>query len=282
MFTSDQLNYRDIILKELQFNLYTRNGNFSKALLNQKYIEGIARAIFEHAKLSLEPRFCVKAGHISNSDFVPESVGAHTNLVMAIALHAIDHIYLTENVHIPYSTKDIAYAIMAHDLPENVTGDTPDNSERDEAKKRREEEAYFEHYKSFQHVTSFTQFEKSYAILHSMEEKDTTLGRILYLADKLSAIISTLCYDKKKVYHIAFPEDSGLSKQCVRNMKLCEYPIQDEERIGYLLSELWTIDYLRDRKMYQYDETGFFTAILVITTLFVRGKWYKWREMDYR
>ena len=39
--------------------------------------------------------------------------------------------------------------------------------------------------------------------------------------------------------------------------------------------------YLQMRKLVQYDDTGFFTALIVMYTLQIHNYWYSWREADY-
>ena len=50
----------------------------------------------------------------------------------------------------------------------------------------------------------------------------------------------------------------------------------------YKASEMWTIDHLKIRELIRLDDDGFFTALIVMYTLMVNGKWYSWREKDYR
>lgn len=60
-------------------------------------------------------------------------------------------------------------------------------------------------------------------------------------------------------------------------MKMCER-VTD---YAYKASEMWTIDYLKIRKIVDLDTSFFFTAIVVMATLLVNKKWYDWREKDY-
>jgi hypothetical protein len=45
---------------------------------------------------------------------------------------------------------------------------------------------------------------------------------------------------------------------------------------------MWAIDYFKMRELEQYDDTGYFTALIVAYTLAVNGHWYIWRDHDYR
>ena len=60
-------------------------------------------------------------------------------------------------------------------------------------------------------------------------------------------------------------------------MRICERLDGNYRRA----SEMWTIDYLKLRRRIQFDDSGFFTSILVMYTLMVNKTWYNWRERDY-
>ena len=44
---------------------------------------------------------------------------------------------------------------------------------------------------------------------------------------------------------------------------------------------MWAVDFFKMRKFNELDGSGFFTAIIVMYTLIVKGHWYTWREKDY-
>lgn len=53
-------------------------------------------------------------------------------------------------------------------------------------------------------------------------------------------------------------------------------------RRKFFASEMWAIDYFKERGIINYDETGYFTSLVVMVTLMMNnGKWYQWREQDY-
>ena len=110
-----------------------------------------------------------------------------------------------------------------------------------------------------------------------MQEKSSPEGRTLYTADKVSAIIMMLCYDKLGLYPGVRPSDKSIAKVDRTEVGFCKK--QSNGKI--LLSELWTVDFLYGREIVQYDDTGYFLAILVMATLLIHGKWYDWREAQY-
>ena len=60
-------------------------------------------------------------------------------------------------------------------------------------------------------------------------------------------------------------------------MFICDYC----ENGYYKASEMWANDYFMTRKIWQHDIFGFATALLIMITLIINGKWYKWREQEY-
>ena len=73
-----------------------------------------------------------------------ESDGGHTNLMSAIVDRALvyrygTHLRFTED---GYTYREIMEAVRRHDLPENETGDIPDDGARDEVAKSESDTAY--------------------------------------------------------------------------------------------------------------------------------------------
>lgn len=279
-----------IIRQELNFNVSPSLYCYKDELFDPMYYESVARRILEVAKSSTVLRCCATNGRLTEDQFAAESVAAHTNLALALADYAIDSPSYSKESHSRYSHREITEAIRLHDLPENEVGDIPDNENLDLTKKSLQESEYYTKFFSYypEHHQSFTQNVK--AILNEMEKKSTNLGCTIYLADKLSAVIMALYYDSIYLYPYAKAQDESLSQRGRDAIELCDHimfhgkttpdgEITYEKR--YLLSELWTIDFLKGRQLYQYDFNGFFTATLVMTTLIAKGCWYLWREIDY-
>lgn len=250
---------------------------YSQSLFEPSYFINVARRVLEIAKNGTISRCGNYVGHLSISDSTYESDGSHTNLMRALVNYAFDYIYGWDISPPTYNRREIDEAVLLHDLPENETGDTPDNGSRDETAKMQHDKTYYE---DFLHMYAPYESNSCFYIsklLQEMEDKSTEEGRILYVADKLSAIIMMLAYDELGLYPHAFPDDEFISDINRAEMNLCEMRHND----GYLLSELWTVDFLYARELAKFDDSGFFLAILVMTTLLVHGKWYHWREGQY-
>ena len=183
-----------------------------------------------------------------------------------------------------YSYREIIEAIRRHDLPENVIGDIPDNGNRNDQELAIIERKYQEQYSKYCTWNDVEFEENVLSLLDQANEKDTFLGRFIYLADKISAILEVLSYDlanqanrsiRKPMMHISSKNASNYDK---KEMEVCDYSKNGFRKA----SEMWTVDFFKIRKMPQYDDTGYFTAIVVIATLYVKGgQWYNWRYDDY-
>ena len=223
----------------------------------------------------------LRSGNITGGltkDFIAyESDGGHTNLVRSLVKYALDSRYGWGNSPHNYDRLIIDEAITIHDLPENVTGDIPDNRNRDEAKKNRIENKYFDDLMATYPPSQLPYYWKIKQLLREMQDKSSLEGRILYVADKVSTILMMLYYDQVELYPSISPNSPKISKASREEREFCE--VQQDGTI--LLSELWTVDFLYGRNIAQYDDTGFFLAVLVMMTLIIRGEWYDWREAQY-
>lgn len=212
----------------------------------------------------------------------PETISAHTSIMRKLVDSFMSYTYGPEldSSVIPggYTYREVVEAISRHDLPENDTGDTPDNDNRNEAEKNRIEAEWWKKYATYSLASDYLFDKHVNKLLSEMVHRSTTMGRILYVADKLSAILSSLYLDK---YDLHPPRMSPRSRHATlldrEEMSFCDH-LDDK---GYKASEMWTIDFLKLRKRVKYDDTGFFTAVLVVYTMMVNQKWYTWRECDY-
>lgn len=270
-------DYLRIINKEFDMEIRGGRDKCLVELQDPDLVLGISRRMLEIARNSTVLRFGNRAGHLTQDKIAYESDGAHTNLVMALVDCVLDMIYGWGNNPPNYDRREITEAVRMHDLPENETGDTPDNLSRDETQKLNEDFHYFEDFLNLhpKHDSSHTHYVKK--LLGEMEYRTSEEGRIIYLADKLAAIIMMLYYDQAGLYPYALENDPNISEINRVEMKLCELHFGK----GYLLSEMWSIDFVFARELVKFDDTGFFTAVLVMTTLLVHNKWYAWREEQY-
>lgn len=251
-------------------------------------IMGIVQQLECVIRSSFVPRCCnTRYGTFRPGQLAPESVSAHTNLLQIIVDRVLSHRYgpnfeVTED---GFTYREVMEAARRHDLPENVIGDVSDNGARDN-----EELAHIEH----SYLRIFAQsspareanFEiKVRQLLCNMEIKQGFSGRLLYAADKCSAILTTLRYDAEGASPTMATNFKGASAKDTNQMMLCEFRTKKSDETGTYevcrASEMWTIDYFKSREIYRYDDTGLITAIIVMYSLINNGKWYAWREKDY-
>ncbi len=212
-----------------------------------------------------------------------ESVGAHTNLVLAITDCALRYIYdgsIPNETEGGFTYQDIMETIRIHDLPENKIGDICDDGSHDEAQKHQDEEQYL------------AEFNKNYPIwAHSLGANARTLfgemrpdtksptGLLLFLADKTAALlVALLLDDTSDSPPMLSKNDPNASERDRAELELCDSLFDGE--FG-LMSEMWTVDFFNIRNFAKRDHSGFFTAIIVMATLLIHGRWYNWRENDY-
>ncbi len=268
-------HYEKIMCEEMRLSKNKESWDYPDA----EEIHGVAVQILDTAGLGLVPRSYNSRYGNYTEHFAPESVGAHTNLMLAIVARIIRYEYGTILDGIgEYWFLEIYEAIQRHDQPEVATGDIPDNGDRNEDLKFQNELAYHRFFSKLSPKRDLG-FEKSVMkILQEMNEKSTSLGRLLFAADKAAALIVTLYYDRVGV-RLAMPENNPLaSTRDQAEMKKCDYRIDG----ACYASEMWAIDYFKSRSLIDYDETGYITALIVMCTLLVNSnEWYRWREKDY-
>ena len=220
--------------------------------------------------------------HVSGYAVMAESVGAHTNLVSDIMRKYLRYEYADDTeTEDGYDFLTVLEAAGRHDLPENETGDIPDDGRRDEAAKRATEAKYLRWYSSLAPSRDID-FEKNVAkLLYEMEEKSSVTGRALYMADKISALIITLCLSAKD--NLATPyitmDDPSASARDLEEIEIIRQADGDmNPRRHFKAAEMWAVDYFISREIEQYDDSGFFTALVVMTTLLLNNsEWYQWR-----
>lgn len=241
--------------------------------------------ISQFAQLIYTPRSYIKTYNVMHlpNGRTPESVAAHTFLMEALAGMAWNYIYGPDTLEVGGFTKDqFKSAALRHDIAEGIFGDKADDGNRDEVAKKANERAY--HLKFSEHFPEQERddAEKVNQLLAQMEEKSSELGRLLFLADKLSAILVVLHGNVAGDRAMLNINDPNLSERDKKEMELCDEIIEKGGETFCLASEMWTIDFLKMREFTKYDDYGYFTALLVMYTLYCRnGKWYEWREKDY-
>ena len=216
---------------------------------------------------------------LTRSKHAYESVAAHTNLCMAMLDRCLSYMY-GPDMDLPdiYSYRELMEALRRHDLPENQIGDIPDNGEAENSGKRTTETIYFNAFTSYSPLREHFFEENVNRLLNEMEDKSSFFGKMLYATDKTSALFITLWHDKVGRHPLMHPHSRKVSGRDFSEMQICDDKINGCCRA----SEMWAIDYFKMRELEQYDDTGFFTALIVAYTLMVNGRWYIWRENDYR
>lgn len=255
---------------------------------NLTTIYNMVITLLKDANLCRTPRSYDKTYNLVDSDGfnqAPATVGGHTFLVISIVDKVLPILFPStiNSTMYGYTYREIIEAICRHDLPENIIGDIPDNGERNDQELAITEELYQKEYSEYCTWNDIGVERNTLNLLDQTSEKNTFLGRVIYLADKISAILETLSYDlanqadpsiRKPMMHI---NSKNASKNDVREMKLCDY----QENGFRKASEMWTIDFFKIRRMPKYDDTGYFTAMVIMATLYVNGQWYNWRQNDY-
>lgn len=282
--------YRRIMTEEIKLiNRYPTFTGIEKKdldIISATRIQSAAWRLAQIAESSFVPRSYIHYYGISEEPLTNESVSAHTNLVLALVEEALDY-YYGANFGDPgskwprtidgYTRREILEAARLHDLPENASGDIPDNGNRDNAAKDREEANYF-----FDYTRSYPKDKTKFAdnvmsLLLQMRNQHSPTGRLLYMADKTAALLITLQYDEVSLPPTMEFDNPAASERDKKEMALCDYKDGGRSRA----SEMWAIDFFKMRRISDQDDFGFFTAIIVMRTLEVNGKWYDWREKDY-
>lgn len=243
------------------------------------YIDGICTRIGEVAQSSLVLRSYNNLYGLTKEKIAYESVGAHTNLMIALVMEFLRY-YPTIEIYLAnkgITLHTIIDAIQFHDLPENMIGDIPDNGSGNEEDKQVSEGIYYHVLQQSYPNSESKYIKRVLLLLKEMVKKNSDIGKILYCADKASAIMITLQEDANDTPPTLRKNGRKTSKRDREEMKICDKEINGR----YFASEMWTIDWFKARKLIDYDITGFFTSLIVMRTLQINECWYDWREEDY-
>lgn len=273
--------YNRIVSHEINF----RRDRKKTPNLSAEEIYRLTLQLAEIAKSSLLPRSYIENYGLNAGSTAFESVGAHTNLVMALADRALSFYYGSDfgnggeyNITKDgYSYREIMETIRIHDLPENKIGDWPDNGSTDKKEKSALEQEYLEDFSEKYPIWDSCLKRHTLRLFGLMESPYSPTGRLIYLADKTAALLMALCYDSVGQPPMIHGNSPDLSERDCREIAMCDF----RENNFFKASEMWAIDFLHIRQFNRLDDSCFFTAILVMYTLLVNGKWYSWREDDY-
>lgn len=260
-------------------------GSFVIPTCPAQEVLGIVQQLECVAKSSTVLRCCsTRYGSLNPNQIGPETVAAHTNLMQVIVDRVLAYHYgplftVTSDGNFTY--REIMEVIRRHDLPENVIGDIADNGNRDDVNLRHIEQSYLYNFAKASPRRDVHSEEKIRSLQYNMDNQIGFTGQLLYVADKMSAIFATLEYDCNGSSPTMSTAFSGASRKEAKAMELCEfYSTSGQDKICRA-SEMWTIDYFKFRKLYQYDNTGLISAILIMKSIIANGRWYSWRKLDY-
>ena len=278
----------DIFYDVIKNEVHNTNGRIKIPNASYDEILGLTNQIREVAKSSTVPRSCsTRYSPKTIEKIAPESVGSHTNLMATIIDRVLAHRYGSyfSQTEDNFTYREIMEVARRHDLPENVIGDIPDNGNRHNSELAITERAYHKEFIKNSPSKELKFEERIKKLQDSMNLKNSFSGRLLYAADKVSAIIHVLELDSMSYSPVLSTTDKNLSSAELEAMKICDYRYEHHGLAGpstdFKASELWTIDYFKTRKLYDYDDTGLITAILIMDTILINGKWYDWRRKDY-
>lgn len=269
----EMADYERIMSQESKFALNTWYPPTSEEMIRTSIL------MSEYAKNSKVLRIYNNQYGLTKAKIAYESVAAHTNLVSEIITRALSYVYGPDVDELPRGIifKDILDAVRRHDLPENMTGDTADNGARDEQLKLNAENVYQQYISSLMPPREYDRNCKVVELINEMNNKSTEIGRMIYLADKASAIIATLRGFEDGDPPLLSPKSPYASAKDKRIMTKCDLTVKGK----YYASEMWTNDWFGERRLVDYDDSGYFTALIVMSTLRVRQRWYSWRENVY-
>ena len=260
-------------------------GSFNVPTCPAREVLGIVQQLECVAKSNTVLRCCsTRYGSFDPSQIGPETVAAHTNLLQVIVDRVLAYYYgplFTATHDGNFTYREIMEVIRRHDLPENVIGDIADNGNRDDVNLRHIEQSYLYNFAKASPKRDVNSEEKIRLLQYNMDNQLGFTGQLLYAADKMSAIFATLEYDCNGASPTMSTAFKGASRKEAKAMELCGfYSTSGQDKICRA-SEMWTINYFKFRKLYQYDSTGLITAILIMKSIITNGKWYSWRKADY-
>ncbi len=268
-----------------------------KSFLSVSFLKQIKQSvnyIYNHAEQGLTPRHVgIKSANYKGFP-VPETIAAHTSVMLAIYDCFKDSLS-RHNFRCPRDVFDMA--IRHHDMAENRFVDYANNHYHDYDKIDRDlNEAEF-FYKFDQYIPRSLSdtYEKARRLIDEAYSQSTPDGRAFYLCDKLAAIImpltSYLNYRREITANgrdnppvippifFTFSENCKATPHEKEILKIIRDNCIPTQSIPAY--EIYTGDYFGVTKMYRYDDYGFFTDLLIAYTLATTGTWYPWREAKY-
>lgn len=243
----------------------------------------IMTQLTEYAFLSLVPRSYNTRYLLTTEQKTFESVAGHTLLTKEMMTTALNFFYRPNFVRTKdgFTYYEIQEAISRHDLPENTIGDKPDNGERDNEYLARTEECYWRTFSKFSpQRETHTENQIQKLLIDQNSKLETITGRQIHAANKAAGVFMNLCLEEKGFSPIMHMDSNIASKEELRQMSRCERHITLDDIKFCYASEMWTMSFF-DRGTHELDYHNFFTALIIMKTIAITGKWYTWREKDH-
>ena len=285
-----------ILFKNILVNEYhIRDDEWSYLFFSQhvpNYVFLDVKQLFEIIKASTLPKTFL-GKHLRDIHRIYESVGAHVNLVQAILDRAIDDFYFFHKIDTQigperfstdelsrYTREEIREAVMIYNLPKNKIYDWPEAYDSSSSARKRQLQQELNYVNDFCELYSHKspEFKRHVVeLVKTAHEKDSLIGQFIYLASKTAEIITVLSYDKMGL-KLRLRINSNMNSRRSRvMMRFCDY-----KKDGYCkVSELMIMDFFKVGRYQDYDRTGYFTSLIIMSTILVNDEWYHWREKTY-
>lgn len=209
-----------------------------------------------------------------------ESVASHTFLMENMMDSALAFLYNPNMLHTMggFTYREIMQAVRRHDLPENVITDIPDNGNRNDRSLALQEDRYWSIFSKESPSKKTYPEDKIMSLLKDSRSCfKTTIGKMIHAADKAAAIFACLCFEEKGHAPIMVIDDSNASQTEYRLMQKCERRLGESYCYA---SEMW-LKFFFHRGTHVLDQGKYFTALLVMKTIAVTGKWYNHKQTDF-
>lgn len=166
----------------------------------------------------------------------------------------------------PAELASFMLAAEAHEIGEVLIGDIPDDGQRDEALKIKQEKAAVA---KFAEALPEVVRADLLKFFDEFDDKSSKRGRILYCADKIEAVLQGLLYESKGLVG-----DIRCKEHIV---KLSEQDQRGVAKSGsFRLADIWAVHFVE--KVRKYPEAEIFLEILDVAVHDVRGEGFAWME----
>ena len=243
---------------------------------------GIMLQLSEIAYSILVPRSYSTRYNLTTHSDVFESVASHSFFLENLVDNALTFLYGPDFNHTldGFTYREVLQAVRRHDLPENVITDIPDNGNRNDEFLAWQENYYWSEFaKESPRRETDTEDRVMFLLKDSRFGFTTTTGSMIHAADKASAIFVNLCLEEKGCPPIMATDDPQASKIEYDIMQKCERHLHKDNKRYCFASEMWTKFFFQHNN-HKLDYGKYFTALLIMKTIAVTGKWYDHKQTD--